>query len=318
MSNRPRHHEDEDDDLHDRGLAFDLATLMRRRRALKLFTGAAVGTAALAVVGCGDDQPAAATATSSGANSAAGATGTTGTVATATGGSGSGSGAATAVVSAIPTQATPASSCTTTIPKETGGPFPGDGSKGPNILTQSGIVRSDIRSSFGTSSTLAKGVPLTVKLTVVDTKNACKPIAGAAVYIWHCDIDGLYSMYSQGVTDENYLRGVEAADANGVVTFTSVFPGCYSGRWPHIHFEVYPSLAAANSSKNATATSQLALPEDVSKLVYATTGYSQSVSNLSRITLKTDNVFSDGWVLQTPVMSGDLNSGYTAALTVGV
>ncbi len=72
------------------------------------------------------------------------------------------------------------------------------------------------------------------------------------------------------------------------------------------------------SSKNASATSQLALPEDVSKLVYATTGYSQSVSNLSRVTLKTDNVFSDGWALQMPAMSGDVNSGYTAALTVGV
>jgi protocatechuate 3,4-dioxygenase beta subunit len=303
------HHHEEHDDLHDRGLAFDLATLMQRRRALKLFTGAAVGTAAIAIVGCGDDSSPA--ATSPAATSTAGSANATATSSTA-------SGSAATVVSAIPTQATPASACTAAIPSETGGPFPGDGSNGPNVLAASGIVRSDIRSSFGTSTTLAKGVPLTVKLTIVDTKNACKPIPGAAVYIWHCDIDGRYSMYSPGATNENYLRGVQAADANGLVNFTSIFPAAYSGRWPHIHFEVYPSLAAANSSKNATATSQLALPEDACNLVYATAGYAQSVQNMKQTSLKSDNVFSDGVSLQTPAMSGNVNSGYTAALTVGV
>jgi protocatechuate 3,4-dioxygenase beta subunit len=45
-------------------------------------------------------------------------------------------------------------------------------------------------------------------------------MAGAAVYIWHCNRDGNYSLYSQAVTTENYLRGVQAADSNGVVTVT--------------------------------------------------------------------------------------------------
>ena len=54
------------------------------------------------------------------------------------------------------------------IPEETAGPFPGDGSNGPNVLAQSGVVRSDIRSSFGSSTTVAEGVPLTIELTIQD------------------------------------------------------------------------------------------------------------------------------------------------------
>src|SRR6185312_14870599 len=105
---------------------------------------------------------------------------------------------------------------TTEIPEETAGPYPGDGSNGPDVLTQSGIVRSDIRSSFGTASRVAQGVPLTINLTIVDTAKGCGAYAGAAVYLWHCDRDGAYSLYSPGVTAENYLRGVQAADGTGL------------------------------------------------------------------------------------------------------
>jgi protocatechuate 3,4-dioxygenase beta subunit len=185
------------------------------------------------------------------------------------------------------------------------------------VLTASGVVRSDIRSSIGTSTTTAKGVPLKTVLTIVD-KSTCKPIAGAAVYLWHCDQSGNYSMYSQGVTNENYLRGVQETDSSGQVTFTSIFPAAYSGRWPHIHFEVFPSLAVATNGKNKKATSQLALPEDVCKAVFATSGYEASIKNLSQVSLKTDNVFSDGVSKQTPTMSGDVTNGYTARLDVGV
>lgn len=186
------------------------------------------------------------------------------------------------------------------------------------ILVLLGIVRKDIRSSFGISETAADGVPLTIRLTVVDTKNGCKPLPGATLYLWHCDRAGNYSLYSAGVTGENYLRGVQVADGNGLVTFDTIFPGCYSGRWPHAHFEVFPSLQAASTSRNATITSQLALPEDVCQTVYAGAGYETSARNLSRITLKTDNVFSDGWVLQMATVTGDATSGYTADLAVGV
>ena len=105
------------------------------------------------------------------------------------------------------------------------------------------------------------------------------------MYLWHCDSDGRYSLYSQGVTDQNYLRGVQEADADGEVTFTSIFPAAYSGRWPHIHFEVYPSLAAATRAGNKIATSQLALPEDVCEPCTRPTATSQSVRNLAQTSL---------------------------------
>jgi protocatechuate 3,4-dioxygenase beta subunit len=103
------------------------------------------------------------------------------------------------------------------------------------------------------------------------------------------------------------------------VTFTSIFPGCYSGRWPHIHFEVYRSLDEATAAGQILATSQLALPEDVCDAVYATSGYEQSVSNLSRVSLDRDNVFGDdGGVSQLATMTGDVTGGFTATLTVGI
>ncbi|MEU0884291.1 intradiol ring-cleavage dioxygenase [Lentzea sp. NPDC005914] len=264
-------------DNHDRGLQFDLATLFGRRRALSLLGGAA----GLTLVAC----------------------------------------APSITTSADPTTTSPSSRGTTsdvleTIPEETAGPFTGDGSNGPNALTQSGIVRSDLRSSFGSSTRTAEGVQLNIELAVQNEDG--KPYAGAAVYLWHCDINGDYSMYSDRVKNENFLRGVQEADASGKLKFVSIFPGAYSGRWPHIHFEVYPSLAEATKAGNKITTSQLALPESTCKEVYGTTGYTQSVQNMSRTSLKQDMVFRDGTDQQMATMSGNVQSGYTAALTFKV
>ena len=125
-------------------------------------------------------------------------------------------------------------------------------------------------------------------------------------------------MYSPGVTNENYLRGVQVADANGVVTFQSVFPAAYPGRWPHIHFEVYPSLAVANSSANKRATSQLALPEAFCRVVFATAGYGKSLTALDQTPLARDNVFSDGYALQMASVTGSVAAGFSASLEVCV
>jgi protocatechuate 3,4-dioxygenase beta subunit len=274
---------------HDRGLAHDLTVLAdfaARRRALLKW---GLGLGALPLLACAGTNldPAGATATTDQSGAGSGTTsGTDG-------------------------------SCSQ-IPPETGGPFPGDGTNGANALSLSGIVRSDIRSSLAGASGVATGVALTVTLTIVDSANACAPLAGHAVYIWHCDQGGNYSMYSAAVANENYLRGVQETDENGQVTFTTVFPGCYSGRWPHIHFEVYPSLDKATAGGNAIATSQLALPEDTCVEVYAMDGYEASVNNLANITLASDNVFSDGATLETPATTGSADAGFAASLTVAV
>ena len=283
---------------HDRGLLFDIRTLVDRRRALSLFGGLGV---AGALAACSGGTPATTGTTSSAAGSTSAAPSTTAAT----------SGATTS------TAATAAGDLVE-APDETAGPFPGDGSNGQNVLDDSGIVRQDIRSSFGTSTTTAQGVPLTVKLTVKDLATS-SALVGAAVYAWHCDREGRYSIYSQGAEEENYLRGVQATDDSGTATFTSIFPGCYSGRWPHIHFEVYEKVADATASGPIVKTSQIALPKAACESVYATSGYEQSVGNLAQLSLERDNVFGDdAGVHQLATMSGDVSSGYTAALTIGV
>jgi hypothetical protein len=103
------------------------------------------------------------------------------------------------------------------------------------------------------------------------------------------------------------------------VRFTSIFPACYAGRWPHVHFEVYPDEASIADAGNAIATSQVALPQDVCDQVYAQAGYEQSVANLAGVTLDGDNVFGDdGGASQLGTVTGDVASGYAVALAVGV
>jgi protocatechuate 3,4-dioxygenase beta subunit len=308
---------DHQPDLHDLGLNQDLGVIVSitrssvpRRVALRLFGG--FGLAALAACGSkSKTSDASLTSTSSPSASlpTAGASSTT-------------SGATTLVpvttVNAPTTLSATTLSATTagTIPQETGGPFPGDGTNGPNALTRSGIVRRDVTTSLG-SGTKAAGVPLTITMKL--TKGAKgDPMPGAAVYIWHCDQQGRYSMYNQGVTNETYLRGVQAADANGEVTFDTIYPGAYQGRWPHIHFEVFESLTAASSGVKPVSTSQLALTEASANSAYATKGYEASIANMKRTTLQRDNVFSDGADRQTPAFTGDAATGFVAVLTVPV
>ncbi|MCZ4150659.1 3,4-dioxygenase subunit beta, partial [Escherichia coli] len=97
---------------------------------------------------------------------------------------------ALAACSPTGSKGTASSSTAAEIPDETAGPYPGDGSNGPDVLEQSGIVRSDIRSSFGTSTTTAEGIEMTLELKIVDMANNNQPFAGVAVYVWHCDRSG--------------------------------------------------------------------------------------------------------------------------------
>ena len=212
------------------------------------------------------------------------------------------------------------------VPGETAGPYPGDGSNTApgstsNILTESGVVRSDIRSSFGVSTNTAAGLPLSLRIKIADVGNDCAGLPGYAIYLWHCTQDGLYSLYT--VPEENFLRGVQVADAEGYVTFSTIFPGCYDGRWPHMHFEIYPSLDVATDHTNAVLTSQFAMPEDVSREVYANVaGYEQSISNLERISIASDNVFRDNSddeiTMMTPTLTGNVTDGHTAEIIVAI
>lgn len=267
-----------EEEVVDQGAGFDISTLLTRRRVLGL-VGVGVGAAALAACG----------ASSSGSSS------------TSTGGS--------------------ASNTSTTadgeIPQETNGPYPADGTNGTNVLTESGIVRSDITSSLDGGTTV-EGVPLEFTFTVTDMANDNVPFEGVAVYLWQCDAQGLYSMYSEGVEDETYLRGVQVADAKGQVTFKTIVPGCYDGRWTHMHFEVYPDADSATTGDNAIATSQVAFPEKMLTKVYAEGTYEGSAENLTKVSLDTDNVFSDGYDLEMGKFTGSPSAGYKGSLAVAV
>jgi protocatechuate 3,4-dioxygenase beta subunit len=207
---------------------------------------------------------------------------------------------------------------TAEIPEETAGPFPGDGSNGPNVLTESGVVREDITRSFGKSSGVAEGVATTVEMTLLDVADSGKPLTGAAVYLWHCDIAGRYSLYDEEIAGENYLRGVQESDTRGKLSFKTIFPAAYAGRWPHIHFEVYETLDAATQGSGKLRTSQIAIPEEICQTVYATNGYEQSVANMSQTSLETDMVFSDGYRSQLATVTGSVEDGIGLALNVGV
>jgi protocatechuate 3,4-dioxygenase beta subunit len=205
------------------------------------------------------------------------------------------------------------------VPEETAGPYPADGSNGLDVLDRAGIVRHDIRRSFGGRRTLARGIPLRVNLTVTDAAKDYAPLPGRAVYVWHCDRRARYSMYSAGVEDENYLRGIAKTNDEGTAWFQTIFPACYAGRWPHIHFEVYRSVAKAVGDGPIVKTSQIALPGAVCKKVYATRGYSGSLANLAEISLATDGVFGDDKAIhQLATVTGNVTKGFTANLTIGI
>ncbi|MFT4034720.1 MAG: intradiol ring-cleavage dioxygenase [Patulibacter sp.] len=226
---------------------------------------------------------------------------------------------AAAILGTLGARSAFAATPTGVVPTETAGPYPGDGSNGPDVLDDSGIVRHDIRRSFGSSTTLATGVPLRLNLTVTDASDSYAPLAGLAVYAWHCDRKGQYSMYSSGLTDENYLRGIAKTNSSGTAWFKTIFPGCYSGRWPHIHFEVYKSVASAVGNGPIVKTSQIALPQAACKKVYATSLYPSSAKNLSSTSLSTDNVFgNDKAIRQLATVTGSVAQGFVANLTIAI
>jgi protocatechuate 3,4-dioxygenase beta subunit len=260
--------------------------------------GGVGGVGLLTLAGCGGaDRPGAAARTPGSAPPGPATTATTGTTATTT--------------------AISAADCAP-FPTETGGPFPADGTNGPNVLNQAGVVRTDLRESFVGLRGTATGSPLAVRLRVLDLDAGCTPRRGIAVYAWHCDGDGRYSLYSAGATDQNWCRGVQVTDGDGTVAFTTVFPGAYPGRYPHLHFEVYASAASAAAGGPKLLTSQLAFPEAACTAVYAQPGYEASQRNFPQTPIARDNVFRDGVGQQMATVTGTAPGGLTAALTLAV
>lgn len=199
------------------------------------------------------------------------------------------------------TDETGSGSCTTT-PTETEGPFP---TKSPSSFVQSDIVGD------------RTGVPLTAKIYITNRKNSCAALANAIVDIWQCDAAGNYSEYGgSGMQSTNYtslhwLRGRQTTDSNGLVTFTSIFPGWYSGRAPHIHVHVY------NTSGKSLLVTQIAFPTDVCNTVYTTASPYKSRGTQDTQNSR-DNVFADSLDYELAVLTGSISAGYVLTHTINV
>jgi protocatechuate 3,4-dioxygenase beta subunit len=206
------------------------------------------------------------------------------------------------------------------FPEETNGPFPADGSNDDgngntaNVLTDARIVRSDITANLD-GSDQQPGIPMALTMML---GSGGAPLVGAAVYIWHCSRDGHYSVYSGGMnggdySDATWFRGVQVTDASGAVNFETIFPGRYSGRATHIHFEVYSD----DSYSNLLLTSQIGFEDDDADAVYATDGnYASSLRNPTYNAQ--DNVFADGDGSQITDLGDPASTGVGAGLQATV
>jgi len=204
------------------------------------------------------------------------------------------------------TTTTTSGSCTVT-PTETGGPFP--------TITPSSLVRSDIRLD-------RTGVAFTINITITNKNNSCAALSGAIVDIWHCDKDGYYSEYggtsmqTVDYTAVHFLRGRQTTDANGLVSFTSIFPGWYSGRATHIHVHIY------NSAGTSLLITQISFPEGANSAVATVNastanGYTKGMTGYTYNA--SDSVFTDDTTgAETGTVTGSVAAGYVLARTLTV
>lgn len=196
-------------------------------------------------------------------------------------------------------------SCTATV-SETAGPFP---TINPSSLVQSNIVGD------------RTGVPLTITINIRNLNADCGVLEGALVDIWHCDKDGNYSEYGgtnlqpTNYTNYHFLRGRQVTSAAGTVSFTSIFPGWYTGRATHIHVHIY------NSAGISLLVTQIAFPEGATSAVVAVNaqtalGYTKGMSGYTYNA--SDNVFSNGTSTEMAAITGSVSQGYALEHTIYV
>ncbi|MFD9389754.1 intradiol ring-cleavage dioxygenase [Streptomyces sp. NPDC060000] len=227
-----------------------------------------------------------------------------------------------ASASASATSASTSSSCMTLMTSVTEGPYYLDGA----------LVRKDITEG-------KSGVPLTLRLTVVDATDGCTPVSGAAVEIWHCDAWGYYSGYTTAnpggsapaesedgstANDSTYLRGYQIANANGVVKFETIFPGWYTPRTCHIHLKVHTGGQKEDGTYEGgkvNYTGQLFFPDDIAEEIFTLEPYSKHSGSYTA--LDNDMVYdgggtSSGLLTLKAVHKADPSKGYKGSITLGV
>ncbi|MFJ9021706.1 intradiol ring-cleavage dioxygenase [Streptomyces sp. NPDC102259] len=227
-----------------------------------------------------------------------------------------------ASASSSATSTSTGSSCMTLMTSVTEGPYYLDGA----------LVRKDITEG-------KNGVPLTLRLSVVDATDGCTPVSGAAVEIWHCDAWGYYSGYTTAnpggsapaesedgstANDSTYLRGYQIANANGVVKFETIFPGWYTPRTCHIHLKVHTGGQKEDGTYEGgkvNYTGQLFFPDAAAEEIFTLEPYSKHSGSYT--TLDNDMVYdgggtSSGLLTLKAVHKADPSKGYKGSITLGV
>lgn len=192
--------------------------------------------------------------------------------------------------------------------------------EGPYFVDEQ-LNRSDIRSE-PTDESVQEGILLRLIFRVFDVSaNACTPLEGAQVDIWHCNALGAYS----GVDDpgfdtsgQSWLRGYQLTDEFGTAEFLTIYPGWYSGRTVHIHFKIRTDPEA---DEGYEFTSQLFFDEELSDEVhalepYASKGYRDTLN-------EDDNIFQGSEGLLTLELTEYVDeeteeAGYTATFDIGL
>ncbi len=200
------------------------------------------------------------------------------------------------------TNGSSATDCAIT-PSETEGPFP--------TKIPANFVRKDIRDG-------RTGVVMAMNITIKNANASCAALTGALVDVWHCDKDGYYSEYggtgmqSVNLTNVDFLRGRQTTDASGLAAFTTIFPGWYSGRAPHVHVHIY------NAAGKSLLVTQIAFPYDIANTLYTTGqtyGYTKGAQDTKN---ERDGIFSDGYSTELGTVSGSPSTGYTLTHTIVV
>lgn len=203
--------------------------------------------------------------------------------------------------------------------------------EGPYYLDDR-LVRNDITEGKA-------GIPMALRITVVDAES-CAAIENAAVDVWHCDVNGFYSGFTEADPDpqdpnpyqddgsdpDTFLRGVLLSDANGLVEFQTIYPGWYVSRDVHIHMKVHVGGATEDGTYDGGTTAhtgQLAFSDSFTERISQVEPYASRISTWTR--LEEDGVFSGlddndpaYFLTLTPVDESDLSQGIVGEITVGI
>jgi protocatechuate 3,4-dioxygenase beta subunit len=188
--------------------------------------------------------------------------------------------------------------------------------QGPYFVDER-LNRSDIRSD-PTDGTVKAGAILALTLNVSAlAKGTCRPLEGAIVDLWQCDAEGVYSDAKDpsyfDTTGKKFLRGYQITDKDGIARFTTIYPGWYPGRTPHIHYKI----RSPESGKSPFEfIGQMYFPERTSDRIYATPPYAargkRSVSNVS------DRIFNRDGGRQSLLVLAPVKDGFTSTFDVAL